>query len=135
MTLPPDQLSQKVIGLAIKVHRALGPGLLEGIYKACLFHELKKGGLQVSKEVDVPVVYDGMRFEFGFRIDLLIENSLLVELKAVEKVHPVHKAQIISYLRLANLRRGRLLINFHSPVLKDGIDRFWRDSPDDEDLA
>jgi GxxExxY protein len=111
-----------VIGAAIEVHRALGPGLLESTYRVCLRHELEQRGLTVASEVPVPVEYRGVRLDCGYRIDLLVEGAVVVELKSVEGLLPVHEAQLITYLRLSGLRVG-LLINFNVPVLKDGIVR------------
>ncbi len=108
---------------AMKVHSALGPGLLESAYAACLRHELIKRGLKVASEVPVPVVYDGIKLEAGYKLDLLVEDTVVVELKAIEALAPIHQAQIISYLKLAGKPIG-LLINFHSLHLKDGIKRF-----------
>ena len=116
------RLTDKVIRAAIEVHRGLGPGLFEEVYKACLKHELQKVGLQVTSEVNLPVVYDGIELELGYRIDLLVENQLIVELKSVTKLLPVHNAQLLTYIRLANIDTG-LLLNFNTPVLKDGIKR------------
>ncbi len=107
----------------MKVHSALGPGLLESAYAACLRHELIKRGLRVASEVPVPVVYDGIKLEAGYKLDLLVEDTVVVELKALEALAPIHQAQIISYLKLAGKPIG-LLINFHSLHLKDGIKRF-----------
>jgi GxxExxY protein len=107
----------------MKVHSALGPGLLESAYTACLRHELIKRGLRVMSEVPVPVVYDGIKLEAGYKLDLLVEDTVIVELKAIEALAPIHQAQIISYLKLAKKPLG-LLINFHCLHLKDGIKRF-----------
>jgi GxxExxY protein len=117
-----DRISHEVIGAAMKVHSALGPGLLESAYEACLAHELRKRGYLLATQVPLPVHYDGMVLELGYRIDMLVERSVLVELKAIENVLPVHKAQLLSYLRLSKKKLG-LLINFHTLHLKDGITR------------
>ncbi len=117
-----EELTGAIIGAAIKVHSALGPGLLESAYEICLEHELKKAGLKVVRQVPVPVVYDGVRLEAGYRIDLLVNDTVVLELKAVDQVAPIHQAQLISYLRLASKRVG-LIINFHSVKLTDGIIR------------
>ena len=106
----------------MKVHSALGPGLLESTYEACLVHELKKQGLAVLSQVALPVEYDGMTIELGYRIDLLVEATVIVELKAVDKITPVHQAQLLSYLKLGRKKLG-LLINFNVEHLKDGIKR------------
>lgn len=107
----------------MKVHSALGPGLLEKAYEVCLAHELTKAGFSVRTQVELPVVYDGVLVELGYRIDLIVNDLVIVELKCVEKIIPVHEAQIISYLKLSKKRVG-LLINFHVRHLRDGIRRF-----------
>lgn len=106
----------------MRVHTALGPGLLEGVYEACLAFELKQRGLQVQTQVEMPVCYQGVSIDTGYRLDLLIERAVIVELKAVEKLMPVHEAQLLTYLKLADKRLG-LLINFNVPHLRDGIKR------------
>ncbi len=106
----------------MRVHSLLGPGLLESAYDACLTHELRKRGFRVETQVGLPVVYDGEKLELGYRIDLLVENLVVVEVKCVEAIHPVHEAQLLSYLRLSGKNVG-LLINFHVARLKDGIKR------------
>lgn len=115
-------ITGKIIDAAMKVHTALGPGLLESAYEACLIHELKKIGLKVLSQVALPVCYDGIQIELGYRIDLLVQDIVIVELKAVDKVNPVHQAQLLSYLRLSNKPVG-LLINFNTMHLRDGIKR------------
>jgi len=117
-----NQITEKIIGAAMKVHRSLGPGLLESAYEACLAYELERSGLRVERQKPVPVVYDEVKLECGFRADLLVENKVVVELKAKECLHPIDQAQLLSHLRLLNLQVG-LLINFHVEVLKDGIKR------------
>ena len=118
-----DVLSRKVMSAAYTVHSAMGPGLLESAYIACLVHELQKAGLDVKTEVPVTLVYEGIKLaDVGYRLDLLVENELIVEVKAREALAPVHFAQLVSYLKLANRRLG-LLINFHVASLKDGIHR------------
>ncbi len=107
----------------MKVHSALGPGLLEGAYEACLLHELRKGKLLAENQVGLPVICKGVTIDLGYRLDLLVENSVIVELKSVEKIQPIHQAQIISYLKLSGKPVG-LLINFHVAHLRDGIHRF-----------
>ena len=111
-----------VVDSAMKVHSALGPGLLESAYHACLAHELRQRGVKVLTQVDLPVVYDGKRIDVGYRIDMLVDDSVVVELKTVKKVLRVHEAQLLSYLKLGGFRVG-LLINFHVDRLKDGIRR------------
>src|SRR5579864_3767776 len=117
------EISHDIIKAGLKVHSVLGPGLLESTYKACLAYELRKAGLDVKTEVELPVIYDGVRVELGYRIDLLVNDCVIVELKCAEKLIPVYEAQIISYLKLSKKRVG-LLINFHVRHLRDGIKRF-----------
>ncbi len=118
-----NELSSKIIKAAINVHKELGPGLLESVYQKCLVIELKLLGLEVESEVSLPVNYKGQKVDDeGFRIDLLVENRVVVELKSVEKVQPVHPKQLLTYLKLANKELG-LLINFNVVLLKDGIKR------------
>jgi GxxExxY protein len=117
-----NAVSGQVVDAAIRVHSVLGPGLLESAYEACLAHELRKRGFKVMSQVGLPVVYDGVTIDVGYRIDLLVEDSVIVELKAVEKVAPIHEAQLLSYLKLSGHRLG-LLINFHVLHLKDGVKR------------
>ena len=120
--LPSRELSHCVLGAAFEVHRALGPGLLERIYEACLHHELAKRGLCVQRQVQLPIVYDGVQIDDGLRLDLVVEAQVILEIKAVENVLPVHQAQVLSYLRLSGYRLG-LLINFNVERLKSGIHR------------
>ena len=120
-----DPLTEKVIGCAIEVHRILGPGLLESAYQRCLALELRKQGLIVETEVPMPVNYKGEIMDCGYRVDMLVEKSLILELKAAEAILPIHQAQILTYLKLSGLRLG-LLINFHQPRLIDGLKRFIR---------
>ena len=115
-------LTGKIIGAAIEVHRALGPGLLESAYHACLAHELSLRGLSFQHEKPVPVEYKGVGLDCGYRLDFLVGDKVVVELKAVDAIHPVHEAQILTYLKLTGCRVG-LIINFNVPVLKDGIKR------------
>jgi GxxExxY protein len=118
-----DPLSNRVIGCALEVHRALGPGLLESAYRQCLAYELSRAGIEFQMEVPLPVRYKEVLLDCGYRIDVLIGTELLLELKAIETVLPIHQAQIISYLRLAQVPVG-LLINFHVLKLAHGIKRF-----------
>ena len=118
-----NEISGAIVDAAMKVHSALGPGLLESAYAVCLRHELIKRGLRVTSEVPVPVVYDGIKLEAGYRLDLVVEDTVVVELKAIEALAPIHQAQVKSYLKLTGKPIG-LLINFHSLHLKDGIKRF-----------
>lgn len=117
-----ERLATQVLDGAFAVHRALGPGLLEGVYETCLCHELSKRGIQHQRQVAMPIVYDGISLETGLRLDILVDNCLIVELKAVEKTIPLYAAQLLTYLKLTHIRLG-LLINFNVPVLKGGIRR------------
>ena len=117
-----EELTREIIGAAIEVHRVLGPGLLESAYRVCLCQELKLRGLRVRTEIDLPIVYKGVRLDCGYRMDVVVEDTVVIELKAVEKVAPVCEAQLITYLRLSGNRVG-LLINSTVPALKDGITR------------
>ncbi len=118
-----QQVSHAIITAAMRVHTGLGPGLLESTYTACLRHELTKAGFRSLTQVGLPVVYDGVKLDLGYRIDLLVENLVIVELKSVDAISPVHEAQILSYLKLSGKSIG-LLINFNVVHLKDGIKRF-----------
>jgi GxxExxY protein len=120
-----NEITQAIIGCALKVHTALGPGLLESAYHRCLVRELEKVGLRVESEVALPIVYDGLRIEAAYRVDLRVEKIVLVEVKAVESILPVHRAQLLSYLQLSRVRVG-LLINFNVGRLVDGIKRLIR---------
>ena len=117
-----NQISGLVVDSAMKVHSALGPGLLEKTYEVCLMHELRKRGLNVASQVGVPVVYDDVRMGIGYRIDILVEDAVIIEVKAVEAIVPVHLAQLLAYLRLSGKQLG-LLINFNVLHLKDGLRR------------
>jgi len=117
-----NRVSGTIVSSAMKVHSLLGPGLLESAYQACLAHELRKRGLRVETQVPLPVVFEGEKLDIGYRIDLLIEDLIIVEIKCVEAIHPVHQAQLLSYLRLSRRQLG-LLINFYVAHLKDGITR------------
>lgn len=119
---PTYDITPQIIGAAITVHRRIGPGLLESAYEACLAHELEQMGLEVQRQKAVPLIYDGVRLECGFRADLLVGGRIVVEIKCKEAIHPVDQAQLLSHLRLLNLQIG-LLINFHVVLLKDGIKR------------
>jgi len=118
-----DELSRKVIGLSIEVHRELGPGLLENTYKQCLAYELSQAGINFKIEVELPVKYKNILISCGYRIDLLIEDTLIIELKSVDKILPIHEAQLLTYMKLSGIKTG-LLINFNELLLKDGIKRF-----------
>jgi GxxExxY protein len=117
-----DRLTEKVIGLAIEVHRQLGPGLLESAYEECVCLELQEAGLAFRRQVPLPITYKSIRLDCGYRLDLLIEDQLILELKSVESLLPIHEAQVLTYLKLSGLRTG-LLLNFNSAVLKTGIRR------------
>ena len=117
-----DALSRRVIGCAIDVHRQLGPGLLEAVYQRCLAYELVQAGMRVEVERPVGIRYKAIELECGFRIDMLVERELIVELKAVEVLLPIHEAQLLTYLKLSGLKTG-LLINFNNKILKNGIRR------------
>ncbi|MGE5205993.1 MAG: GxxExxY protein [Chlamydiota bacterium] len=125
-----DQVTAAIVDSAMKVHTALGPGLLESVYEKCLKHELTKRGFKVESQLWLPVIYDGMQIEEGgYKIDLLVENVVVVELKVVEKILDIHKAQLLSYLKLADKRVG-LLINFNVVHLRDGIRRLVNNYPE-----
>jgi GxxExxY protein len=117
-----NRLTGTIISSAMHVHSVLGPGLLESAYQGCLTHDLKQRGLAVASQVGLPVIFDGERIELGYRIDLLVENLVIVEVKSVEAIHPVHHAQLLSYMRLSGVGVG-LLINFYVLHLRDGIKR------------
>lgn len=123
LTIQEEDIGQAIVKAAFKVHKALGPGLLEKVYEVCLVHELRKGGLLVSRQIDIPIQYDGITFNEGLRLDILIENKVIVEVKAIELVNPVWQAQVLSHLKLTGLRLG-YLINFNVPLMKEGIKRF-----------
>jgi len=117
-----EQVAHAVIQAAFQVHKSLGPGLLESVYEKCLCHELSKEGISFQNQLELPIVYDGFQIDAGMRMDLLVEDSLVVELKAVERLLPIHKAQLLTYLKLSGKRLG-LLLNFNVPLLKDGMQR------------
>ena len=117
-----DDLTERIIGCANAVHRVLGPGLLESTYEACLAHELVKKGFDVVTQREISIRYKSVRLDCGYRVDLLVNDSVIIELKSVEKLQPIHKAQLITYLRLAGKPVG-LLMNFNEPLLKNGIAR------------
>ena len=123
---PINQLTERIFGAAIEVHRQKGPGLLESVYESCLTHELESRGMQGTRPVPVPLIYKGIMIDVAFRADLIVENQVLLELKAIETVHPVHKAQLLSYIREAGHPIG-LLINFHAAKRVDGITRLAND--------
>jgi GxxExxY protein len=116
-------LTDRIIGLAIGVHRAVGPGLLESVYRECLSDELTEAGIGHLREVPVPVIFKGKTLPLGFRADIVVENKVIIEVKAIDALAPVHEAQLLTYLRMSQIRIG-LLMNFHAPLLKDGLRRF-----------
>ena len=127
--MTPNDISAQILDAAIKVHRELGPGLLESTYEVCLAYELRQRGLRVHTQVSLPVIYDGMRIDAGYRVDVLVEDQVIVELKAIEKVLPLHEAQLLTYLRLADKRLG-ILLNFNVTRLKDGFKRYANQLPE-----
>jgi GxxExxY protein len=118
-----EEIARIIVNSAFKVHKELGPSLLERVYEVCLAHEISKAGLDVKRQIDIPIVYDGIEFNEGLRLDLLVADCIIVEIKAVELVNPVWQAQIISHLKLLNKDLG-FLINFNVPLIKSGIKRF-----------
>jgi GxxExxY protein len=120
-----ERVATQIVDAAFKVHTELGPGLLESVYEKCLAHELTKRGLNVERQVRVPIVYDGVVLDEPLRLDLLVEESVIVEVKAVEKMHPVFRCQMLTYLKLSHKRLG-FMINFNVPLIKNGIDRVIR---------
>jgi GxxExxY protein len=123
MAMELNAITGQIVDAAIKVHRSVGPGLLESAYEGCLVYELRQRGLELKAQVALPVRYEGILIDAGYRIDLLVQDQVIVELKAVEHLLPIHEAQILSYLRLSGYKAG-LLINFHVAQLKHGIRRF-----------
>ncbi len=121
-TMNPNEISGQIVDAAMKVHTALGPGLLESAYEGCLAYELRKRGLKVAAQLGLPVVYEGVNIDVGYRIDLLVEDLVIVELKSVDKIAPIHEAQLLTYLKLSGKRLG-LLMNFNVVHLKGGIKR------------
>jgi len=124
-----DRITKSIIGAAIEVHRALGPGLLESAYEACLAFELVERGLMVEQQKPLPVIYRGIKLDCAYRLNLLVEGEVIVEVKAVDRLAPIHQAQMLSYLKLSGCKVG-LLINFNVKVLKDGIIRVVNNFPD-----
>jgi GxxExxY protein len=122
MEMELNEISSAILAAAFKVHTAIGPGVLESVYQTCLHHELKRAGLKIEAQVAVPVHYDGINMETGYRIDLLVEDVVIVELKCVDALLPIHKAQLLTYLKLANKPLG-LLLNFNVVHLREGIKR------------
>ena len=120
--MPENEIAKIVVDAAFQIHKRLGPGLLESVYEVVLAHVLKRRGLKVKRQAPVAIVFDGIRFDEGFRADLIVEDKVFIELKSVENVIPVHKKQLLTYLRLADKRLG-LLINFGSELIRDGVSR------------
>jgi GxxExxY protein len=118
-----ERIGKVIVNASFKIHKSIGPGLLEKIYEICLAHELRKAGLDVKRQVTIPIQYDGICFDEGLRLDLLVEDRVVIEIKSVEQVNPVWEAQIISHLKLTGLSLG-YLINFNVPLIKKGIRRF-----------
>lgn len=125
------QLTETTIGAAIEVHRHLGPGLLESAYEECLCYELELRGLNYRRQASLPVRYKGVKLDCGYRLDIVVEKRLILELKAVEKLLPIHEAQLLTYLKLSNLSLG-LLLNFCAPTLKDGLRRIANNHPENQ---
>ena len=124
-----NKITEAIIGAAIDVHKALGPGLLESAYIACLVYELIERGYKATREVPLPLIYKGVKIDSGYRLDIFVNDKVIIEVKSVERLAPVHDAQIISYLKIANCKVG-LLINFNVKMVKDGIRRFVNGSLD-----
>ena len=122
MLIDINKLSGKIIGAAIEVHKALGPGLLESAYESCIYHELSLGGFSLERQKPLAVRYKGIKLDCGYRLDMVVENTIILELKSCEKIEPIHKAQLLTYLKLSGLHLG-LLLNFNVPVMRDGIIR------------
>jgi len=123
LTIHEEDIGKAIVNAAFKVHAELGPGLLEKIYEVCLVHELRKSELLVARQLDIPIQYDGITFDEGLRLDILVENKVIIEIKTVDQVNPVWQAQVLSHLKLTKLRLG-YLINFNVPRIKEGIKRF-----------
>lgn len=124
-----NEISKIIVDVAYKIHVALGPGLLESVYEAVMAHDLQKRGLRVGRQVGIPIMYDGVALDEAFRADLIVEDLVIVELKSVEQLHPVHPKQLLTYLKLSKKRLG-LLINFNTPLMKDGITRIVNGLPE-----
>lgn len=122
MAYEHDHLTEKIIGFAIEVHRRLGPGLLESAYEECLCFELKEAGVDFRRQVPLPIVYKSIRLDCGYRLDVLAENRVIIEVKSVERLMPIHEAQMLAYMKISGIRAG-LLLNFNTAVLKDGMRR------------
>jgi len=118
-----NDITDLIIGSAIEVHRALGPGMLESAYEECLSYELTRKGLSIKRQKATPVIYKEIKLDYGYRIDILVEDTVLIEIKAVDSINPVHEAQVLTYMKFSNVKVG-LLINFNVAILKNGIKRF-----------
>lgn len=118
-----NELSNKIVGAAIEVHRTLGPGLLESTYEECLCHELSLNQIPFVRQAQMPVVYKGIQLDCGYRIDIIVDKKVILELKSVAEIQPIHKAQLLTYLKLSGLKLG-ILLNFNVQLMKDGINRF-----------
>src|SRR5262249_49427784 len=129
-----NEITERIIGAAIEVHRHLGPGLLESAYETCLAYELRQIGLRVEQQKTLPITYKEVKLDCGYRMDLIVEDSIVVEIKAIERLAPIHDAQLLSYLRIADKRVG-LIINFHVRVLKNGLKRIVNEFPDSANSA
>ena len=123
-----EEIGKKIVNAAIKVHRALGPGLLESAYQKCLTHELRKNGLKVACEVILPIQYEGIKIDAGYRIDMLVEDSVIIENKTVDQIAPIHEAQLLTYLKITGINLG-FLLNWNVPLMKDGIKRMVNNLP------
>ena len=121
-----NSITEKIIGCAMDVHRGLGPGLLESAYEECLCYELSQAKLKFLRQVELPIAYKGVNLDCGYRMDVVVEDEVIIEIKAVERIHSIHEAQMLSYLKLHDKKVG-LLLNFHVPVLKSGIKRVVND--------
>ena len=117
-----NEISKIIVDKCLKIHKALGPGLLESVYEEVLYHELTKNSLKCERQVGIPIIYEDIKMDLGFRADMIVEDTVIIELKSVEKVMPVHKKQLLTYLKIANLKLG-LLINFNVDLIKNGITR------------
>ncbi len=126
-----NKITETIIGVAINVHRELGPGLLESAYETCMVYDLLQTGLKIEQQKPLPIIYRGVKLECGYRLDLMIENEVIVEIKSIEKLLPIHQAQLMSYLKLSNCNVG-LLINFNVKILKNGIQRVVNNFPDSQ---
>src|SRR3990170_2856512 len=118
-----NELSNKIVGAAIEVHRSLGPGLLESTYEECLCHEFSLNNIPFERQAQMPVIYKGIRLDCGYRADIIVDKKVILELKSVTEVQPIHKAQLLTYLKLSGLKLG-MLLNFNVQLMKDGINRF-----------